>query len=167
MVYMKKIYLIGGTMGVGKTTVCQQLKLELKNSVLLDGDWCWDANPFQVTEETKSMVIDNICHLLNNFIHCSAYDNVIFCWVMHDLPIIDTIIKKLAATSCDIINMSRIVDANCLQKRLLADIEHSLRNADVIDRSIKRIPLYQKLNTIKIDTCNKSVQTIIDEIKKL
>lgn len=23
---MKKIYLIGGTMGVGKTTVCQQLK---------------------------------------------------------------------------------------------------------------------------------------------
>jgi len=25
---MKTIYLIGGTMGVGKTTVCQQLKLK-------------------------------------------------------------------------------------------------------------------------------------------
>ena len=29
---MKTIYLIGGTMGVGKTTVSQQLKKELPNS---------------------------------------------------------------------------------------------------------------------------------------
>ena len=50
---MKTIYIIGGTMGVGKTTVSQQLKKELPNSVFLDGDWCWDADPFQVTEETK------------------------------------------------------------------------------------------------------------------
>lgn len=167
MVYMKKIYLIGGTMGVGKTTICQQLKLELKNSVLLDGDWCWDANPFRVTEETKSVVIDNICYLLNNFIHCSAYDNIIFCWVMHEQNIIDTIIEKLDAKDCDIVTISLIVDERCLQKRLLADIERGLRNTDVISRSIKRIPLYQKLNTIKIDTCNKSVKTIVDEIKKL
>ena len=69
---MKTLYLIGGTMGVGKTAVCKQMKSLLNSSVLLDGDWCWDANPFQVTEETKTMVIDNICHLLNNFIHCSA-----------------------------------------------------------------------------------------------
>ena len=40
-------------MGAGKTTVSQQLKKKLPNSVFLDGDWCWDANPFQVTEETK------------------------------------------------------------------------------------------------------------------
>ena len=46
---MKTIYLIGGTMGVGKTTVSQQLKKKLPNSVFLDGDWCWDADPFQVT----------------------------------------------------------------------------------------------------------------------
>ena len=43
---MKKLYIIGGTMGVGKTSVCQQLKASLINSVFLDGDWCWDANPF-------------------------------------------------------------------------------------------------------------------------
>lgn len=50
---MKKIYLIGGAMGVGKTTVAQILKTKLSNSVFLDGDWCWDSDPFQVTEETK------------------------------------------------------------------------------------------------------------------
>lgn len=53
---MKHLYIIGGTMGVGKTTVGQLLKKQLPNSVFLDGDWCWDADPFQVTEETKAMV---------------------------------------------------------------------------------------------------------------
>ncbi len=81
-------------MGVGKTVVSQWLKNDLPNAVFLDGDWCWDSSPFQVTTETKDMVIDNICHLINNFIHCSGYDNIIFCWVMHDQSIIDTILKK-------------------------------------------------------------------------
>ena len=49
---MKTLYMVGGTMGIGKTTVCQQLKQDLPNSVFLDGDWCWDASPFQVTDET-------------------------------------------------------------------------------------------------------------------
>jgi len=50
---MKKLFFIGGTMRVGKTTICQNLKKRLPNSVYLDGDWCWNANPFKVTDETK------------------------------------------------------------------------------------------------------------------
>ncbi|SCH61487.1 Uncharacterised protein [uncultured Clostridium sp.] len=38
---MKKLYLIGGTMGIGKTTTCQVLKTKLDKSVFIDGDWCW------------------------------------------------------------------------------------------------------------------------------
>jgi broad-specificity NMP kinase len=34
---MKNIYLIGGTMGVGKTTTCQIIKNKLNNCVFLDG----------------------------------------------------------------------------------------------------------------------------------
>ena len=30
---MKTLYMIGGTMGIGKTTVCQQLKQDLPNSL--------------------------------------------------------------------------------------------------------------------------------------
>ena len=164
---MKKLYLIGGTMGVGKTTVGQQLKQDLPNSVFLDGDWCWDANPFQVTEETKAMVIDNICYLLNSFLHCSAYENVIFCWVMHQQKIIDSIIKKLDANNCDVKCISLITDEINLSKRLAVDVEKGIRTADVIDRSVARISLYQALNTIKIDTSNKTVQMVADEIIRL
>ena len=65
---MKTLYLVGGTMGVGKTTACQELKKLLPHSVFLDGDWCWDADPFVVTEETMAMVRQNICFLLNQFL---------------------------------------------------------------------------------------------------
>ena len=164
---MKTLYFIGGTMGVGKTTVGQLLKRDLVNSVFLDGDWCWDASPFQVTEETKKMVIDNICHLLNNFLHCSAYENVIFCWVMHQQSIIDCILENLDLNDCDVKRISLMADENNLRHRLMADVKRGMRTADVIDRSIARMPLYQALDTIKIDTSNKTPERIADEIKYL
>ena len=100
---MKKLFIIGGTMGIGKSTVSQILKQKLPNSVFLDGDWCWDSSPFQVTAETKEMVIKNICAVLNNFLKCSVYENVIFCWVMHEQSIIDKIISGLDTANSRII----------------------------------------------------------------
>ena len=164
---MKTLYLIGGTMGVGKTTVSQQLKKDLNNSVFLDGDWCWDASPFQVTEETKEMVIHNICYLLNSFLHCSAYENVIFCWVMHEQSIIDDIIKELDTENCKVKKISLIADESSLRDRLTVDITCGIRTTDIIDRSVRRISMYQALDTVKIDTSDKTVREITDEIMLL
>jgi len=164
---MKTLYLIGGTMGVGKTTVSQLLKQDLPNSVFLDGDWCWDSSPFQVTDETKAMVIDNICYQLNKFLHCSAYENVIFCWVMHQQSIIDSIIEKLDIENCDVKYISLIANEDNLRERLTIDVKRGVRTVDVIDRSVARMALYQTLDTIKIDTSNKTVRMIVDEITHL
>ena len=164
---MKTLYMIGGTMGVGKTTVCQQLKHDLPNSVFLDGDWCWDASPFQVTDETKAMVIDNICHLLNNFLKYSVYENIIFCWVMHEQSIINSIIEKLDTRNCTVHCISLVASKKSLRDRLSDDIKKGFRTEDIIEKSVARIPLYQALNTIKIDTNNKTVAMIANEIKQL
>lgn len=123
---MKTLYLIGGTMGIGKTTVCRQLKKELHNSVFLDGDWCWDSDPFQVTEDTKAMVLDNIHYLLNNFIHCPAYENIIFCWVMHEQAIIDDIVQHIDTECCRVEPISLICDVHTRIKRLEKDIDDGL-----------------------------------------
>lgn len=164
---IKTLYLIGGTMGVGKTTVCQRLKMDLPNSVFLDGDWCWDANPFQVTEETKTMVLDNICYLLNSFLRCSAYEHVILGWVMHEQSIIDHIIGNLNIENCAVRSISLVANEACLRERLLKDVAQGRRTVDVIERSVSRLPLYRQLNTVKVDTSNKSVQQIVDEIKAI
>lgn len=161
---MKTVYLIGGTMGVGKTTVSQYLKQHLDNAVFLDGDWCWDTNPFIVNDETKTMVMNNICYLLNNFICCESYDNIIFCWVMHEQSIIDEIISRLDLTFCELKVISLICDEITLKDRILKDVQAGVRQSDVLNRSLERLPLYQNLSTIKIDTSHLSLEEIKERI---
>lgn len=147
----KNLYLIGGTMGVGKTTVSQILKNSLARSVFLDGDWCWDMHPFVVNEETKSMVVENICFLLNSFLRCTQYDHVIFCWVMHQQAIIDSILSRLDVTGCRVHAVSLVCSEDALRERIMKDVHGGRRTPDVIERSLVRLPLYDRLNTIKID----------------
>ena len=161
---MKQMFLIGGTMGVGKTTVCQILKKKMEKAVFLDGDWCWDADPFQVNEETKAMVMNNICHLLNNFIHCSAYETVIFCWVMHEQRIIQQILSSLDLTDCDVQIISLVCSEAALTERLQRDIQAGIRQEDVLERSIRRIRLYDKLATVKIDVSEISAESAAQQI---
>ena len=86
---------------------------------------------------------------------------------MHQQSIIDSIVEKLDAKNCDVKSISLITDENNLRKRLMADVGKGIRTVDVVDRSVARISLYQTLDTIKIDTSNKTVQMIADEIIKL
>ena len=148
---MKKLYLIGGTMGVGKTTTSRLLCDILDKSVFLDGDWCWDSHPFQVTEETKAMVVENICFLLNSFLHCSAYENVVFCWVMHQQAILDSIVSRLDTQNVRLLPVSLIASEEALRARLESDVAAGVRSADIIERSLARIPMYAGLDTIKLD----------------
>lgn len=164
---MKTIYLIGGTMGVGKTTISQRLKKELNKSVFLDGDWCWDMHPFQVNEETKSMVLDNICYLLNNFIQCSSYENIIFAWVMHEQSIIDTLLQRINTQECSVKVISLVCQKEDLVERLQKDIDLGIRDADVMERSILRLALYEHLNTMKLDVSQKSPTMIVEQIRML
>ena len=146
--------MIGGTMGVGKTTTCRELQKILPNNVFLDGDWCWDMQPFVVNDETKEMVMENICFQLNQFIKCSQYENIIFCWVMHEQSIIDTILSLVDTNDCIIKLFSLIADKHSLVKRIGIDVEHGIRTVDVIDRSVARISNYDLLNTERIDVSN-------------
>ena len=161
---MKNLYLIGGAMGVGKTTVSQYLKKLLPRAVFLDGDWCWDADPFQVTGETKEMVMDNICHVLNNFLRCPAYENVIFCWVMDRQEILDTLLGRLDTADCTVKCISLMADRETLARRIGGDVERGLRQPDVLERSLGRLPLYDEVDSVKVDTTGKTVDQIAQAI---
>lgn len=163
----KRLYLIGGPMGVGKTTVCQILKRRLERAVFLDGDWCWDADPFQVTDETKQMVLDNIRYLLNSFLGCPAYQNILFCWVMHEQSILDAILSGLALDGCEVCALSLVCTPEVLEQRLQQDIRRGLREPDCIPRSQSRLPLYDSLHTRKIDVSHLTPEQTAERIAAL
>lgn len=163
---MKRLYLIGGAMGVGKTAACRELQNRLERSVFLDGDWCWDMRPFQVTAETKRMVMDNICCLLNNFLRCSAFDHVIFCWVMHRQEIMDELLSRLDTRSCAVYPISLVCTAAALGARLEGDIRTGRRAPDAAERSLGYLPLYGALDTEKIDVSALSPAETAEEIMR-
>ena len=148
---MKTLYLIGGAMGVGKTTACQALKTRLPACAFLDGDWCWDMHPFTITDETKALVMGNITYHLNAFLHCSAFENVVFCWVMPEQSIIDDILSRLDLVDVRVIPVSLMCTEEALTCRLEGDIRQGKRQPDVLPRSLARLPMYEALDTMHLD----------------
>ena len=143
--------MVGGPMGVGKSTVCRILRDRLDSCAFLDGDWCWAMHPFRVTESTRAMVLDNICHVLGNFLVCPELQNVVFCWVLHEQEIIDGILRRLPLEQVQVRCISLVCGEAELRSRLKKDVAAGVRSADVIGRSLARLPLYAGLDTLKLD----------------
>ena len=163
---MKKLIIINGTMGVGKSSVCNELLNILEPSIYLDGDWCWNMNPFIVSEENKKMVIDNINHLLKSYLDNSGYEYIIFCWVIHQEYIFTQILESLKNYNFELYKISLVCSETALKSRLKIDVENGIRKVDVIDRSVQRLKLYNNMDTIKINVSDITPgQTAIDIVK--
>lgn len=160
---MKKLIIINGTMGAGKTTTCKKLYEKLNNSVWLDGDWCWMMNPFKATEENKRMVEDNITHLLNNFLSNSQFEYIIFNWVIHKEEIFDLITNKLKGNDYELYKITLICIEEELERRMLKDN----RDMKLIKSSIERLKLYKSMSSIKIDTTNITVEETVNKVLKI
>lgn len=154
----KNLIFLGGTMGVGKTAAARALQKRLPGCAMLDGDWCWDIRPFVVNEETKAMVTDNILHQLRAFLRCSAVQNIVFCWVMHEQSIIDGLLEGLAGEEFRFWNFSLTCTEEALAARLRKDVAAGIREADVIGRSLPRLPLYERVASRKVDVSFRTAE---------
>ncbi|MDQ0461166.1 broad-specificity NMP kinase [Clostridium sardiniense] len=161
---MKRLIVINGTMGVGKTATCKELNKRLNNSVWLDGDWCWMMDPFIVNEENKKMVKENIIFLLNNFMNNSNIENIIFNWVIHDESIMEEILLGLNNRGYDLEKITLICSKSALKARISKDIDEGKRDIACLERSLNYLDLYKDMNTEKFDTSEKNVDEVVDEI---
>ena len=150
---MKRLLLIGGPMGVGKSAVCERLLERLRPGAYLDGDWCWRRNPSTVTPEAKAMVLDNICAVLGRFLASPEVEYVIFGWVLHQRETIDAILARLPLAGVEVFCFSLTAPEEVLLTRLRGDIAAGRRKNDGVEaRSLAYRPLYAGLGTILIET---------------
>jgi len=153
---MKNLVFINGTMGVGKTTTSKFLLKLLPDCIFLDGDWCWYADPFVVNDETKRMVKDNMGYLLNNFLLNSAYNNILFCWVMDEDSIINEILSLIKIQNYKLYKFSLVCSKNALASRIKNDVENGVRSVSVLERALLRQQNYMQMDTIKIDVSDNT-----------
>lgn len=164
---MNKLYLIGGPMGVGKTSVGHALTKKIKNAIYLEGDLGWENIPFIVNEENKKKVLNNITEMVNSAFN-NGYQNVILGWVMDFQSTIDKIVSRIRTKDLKIYAISLIADSEIITARLENDFKSGIRQDDgVVERSLKRISRYDSLKTIKINTSFLSIEEVAQLILKI
>ena len=89
--------------------------------------------------------------------------NIIFNWVIDKEEIFQAILEKLTGLEFNLYKITLTCSDELLIKRIEGDIEKGKRNKECIVRSLERQNSYKALNTIKIDTDNKT----IDQVSKL
>ena len=149
---MKRLIIVNGTMGAGKSTLCEGLLKALPAAVYLDGDWCWRMDPFIVDEENKAMVVDHIVHLLRGFLTNSHFKNVIFCRVIHPPAIFASILEPLADISFKLERLTLMLSPQQLRAHFARDAAAGLRRMEDAQASVDRLALYQDMDTVKLWT---------------
>lgn len=149
---MKRLYILCGAMGVGKSATGRALRDLLPDCAFLDGDWCWDMHPFRVTEETKELVLGNIAFLLNRFLRCSACGHVILAWVLHRQEVLDALLEQVDTAGGAVRPISLVCRPEVLRARIGADIAAGRRDAGAAERALAYLPLCRELHTQHIDT---------------
>ena len=160
----RNIIIINGTMGVGKTSLCKILNKRMENSVWLDGDWCWQIQPFNPNEENKIMVEDNIRHLLLNFCKNSQIDHIIFSWVISSQTLLDRILSWFSSENYKIYVITLMASDEVLCNRIKKDISLGLRQDTILESSLEKKKLYKAMDTIKLNTSDLTLEETLNQI---
>ena len=147
---------INGTMGAGKTTTARALQKIMPPCVFSDGDNFWDMHPFAVNERSKRMVLQNISAVLSNFLESGLFENILFCWVMHEESIVKEILSRMPGLPFRFFLFTLTCGERTLTERLAADVAAGARSGGIFARSKDRAARYDEMLSCKIDTDGRS-----------
>ena len=158
--HKQKLIIITGSPCVGKTTVTDRLFTSYENSAFFDGDWAWCVNPFSLDDPRLRNGDKTMSFALSNYLN-SNFDYVFFSSVVVvDKAIREAILNGITANNFSVISFT----LTCSEETLL---ERHKKRGDENECSFFWLHLKPHENDHVIDTDNKSVSEIVDEMKKI
>ena len=158
-----KVIILNGPMGVGKTTVGKLIAEKHPGTAFIDGDWCLDLHPFVGNRETKEMAVDNILHMIGNYMKCSACSMVVLVWLMDDRWVLDRIREGLAALGAEVQYVTLTCGRESLIRRWREDRQCEWRTDHWLEISLASLPRFAEMEN-RIDTDGLSAEEIADMI---
>lgn len=159
---MKKLIIINGPIGIGKSTIGNSLGLSLNNSIWLDGDWLFAMNPQIDIQFNISMILDNVVYILNNSLKHPELEHIIFYWVLPEEKMITEILEGIKKNKFRLFKFTLLCSEEELTYR---NFKRTGIKKDHPGWLMKNLNDFRKYDSIKIDTTNKTVEKIIEEIK--
>ena len=77
------------------------------------------------------------------------------------------ILSGLADLEFETMKITLICSEESLRKRFMRDVEQKVRKEENIFGSIERLKLYQTMDTIKIDTSERSIEQVVEQIVQI
>ena len=158
-----KVIILNGPMGIGKTTVGKYIAETNKGTAFIDGDWCLDIHPFVGNRETKTMAIDNILHMIDNYRKCSVCRMIVLVWLMDNQWVYQSIIEGISKLQIEIKSVTLMCDKETLIKRWKNDKNCEWRTDEWLEVSLKSLPYFLSMEN-SIDTSGLSIEEIADRI---
>lgn len=154
----QRLIIITGSPCVGKTTVTDRLYTEYQNSAFFDGDWAWCVNPFSLDDPRLRNGDKTMSFALSNYLE-SGFEYVFFSSVV--VLYEDTrakILGDIAAEGYSVVGFT----LTCSEETLL---ERHRKRGDQNECSFEWLRVKPIEGDHIINTDNKSVEQIVDEIR--
>ena len=158
-----KVIILNGPMGVGKTTVGKYVADRYPGTAFIDGDWCMDIHPFVGNQETRAMAVDNILHMIGNYLNCSVCGMVVLVWLMDDPCVIRSITEGISAMQAEVKTVTLVCSRETLLRRCENDQDCSWRTDEWLKASLASLPAFAAMDNT-LDTDGLQVDRIADLI---
>lgn len=162
---MKKLILICGANGIGKSTVSKALHSHLPNSACIDSEYCCSINPFELNHHTIELFKANISALMMNSLACDFIETVIFPYGFHGprKAIFDSVIETLRNNPIEFELHPVILE--CEESENIRRMRNDNRDEKRIERAIIHSrSIYDELDYPRINTTDLSVSETMNRI---
>jgi chloramphenicol 3-O-phosphotransferase len=125
------IIIINGSLGVGKTSVAEQIHYKFDKSVHLDGDAIGDVHPFEIYDEERIRHLYRTLELLIGFHQNNGYPNFVINYVFESPESLQELLDLLRPLDPSIhvywLTCNEAEQAKRIQKRQRNELEWELR----------------------------------------
>jgi len=161
------IIVINGSLGVGKTTIADNLLWKFNNTVMLDGDAIGNVNPFEIYDQKRILHLYRTLTLLTKFHKENGFDNIVINYVFESSESLDELINMLRMYDKEIYIYWITCNKEIQEERILT------RKRDNIEWELQRFVELQEIQRhastkgfigVEIDSSHKTVEEISDKI---
>lgn len=155
---MKKLILLGGPTGVGKSTALRLLENRLPKLALLDADDAWRISTDLAVDGTRRIALSNVVSVMRGYFEAGCEVGIV-AWVFARSQLYEPVISSLRDEVDEIHQIYLVASPERLRQRLA-----SREDTHRLEYSISRLELIRELPYDKIDTSNLLPSDVAERI---